>query len=93
MLVFRLLIRRLPFFRVLALAQVALLARRHLQNLQPHERRRLATLVRRGRGLQPAEREELRALVGKLDAKAFAAGAADTVSPWPLPRRLMGRRR
>jgi hypothetical protein len=89
--VFRLLIRRLPFFRVLALAQVALLARRHLQQLEPHERRRLAGLVRRGRSLQPAEREELRTLVGKLDPRAFALGAADTVSPWPLPRRFTGR--
>ena len=83
--------RRLPLFRIIAIAQVALAARRHLQRLAPGERRRMAQLVRRGRGMTPAEREELRELVGKLDARAFALGAVDAFSPLPV-RRFMGRR-
>ena len=51
----------------------------------------MAQLVRRGRGMTPAEREELRELVGKLDARAFALGAVDAFSPLPV-RRFMGRR-
>jgi hypothetical protein len=85
--------RRLPFFRVFAIAQLALLARRHLQALTPVERRRFVELVRRGRSLQPAEREELRGLVARLQPGAFAGGVADAFSPVPLPRRFTGRRR
>ncbi len=84
--------RRLPFFRVLAVAQLALLARRHLRSLDAGDRRRLVALARKGRGATPEERRELRAIVGKLDAGAFAATAARRLSPVPLPRRLFGRR-
>lgn len=87
-------IRRLPFFRVLAIAQLALTARRHLQHLTPAERRRMAELVRRGRGLSPVERDELRQLVSRLDLGAFAGAALDAFSPVPLPgRRGRARRR
>jgi hypothetical protein len=85
--------RRLPFFKLLAIGQVALLARRHLKQLTPAERRRLAALVRRGPRLDPAERRELGEIVVKLDPRAFAFGAADRFSPLPLPRRLAGRPR
>ncbi len=88
----RRLARRLPFFRLLALVQVALLARRHLQGLDAADRRRLVALARKGRGTTPEERRELRSLAAKLDAGAFARVAADKVSPVPLPRRLFGRR-
>lgn len=82
--------RRLPIFKVIAVAQVGLLARRHLQNLGPGEARRLAELVRRRRSLTPAEQDELRVLTAKLDPKAFAGAAADQLSPIPLPRRFTG---
>jgi hypothetical protein len=88
----RRMMRRLPWFKVLALAEVAMLARRHLQALQPAERRRLGELVRRGHRLEPSERDELRGLLSRLEARAFAAGAADAFSPVPLPRWLSGRR-
>jgi len=91
--VFRAFRRRLPLLKFLALIEVAMLARRHLQRLQPAERRRLFELLRRGRRLDATERQELRALVSKLEARAFAFGAVDAFSPWPLPRRLAGRRR
>jgi hypothetical protein len=81
------LFRRLPFFRVLALAQIALLARDHLQRLTPDDRRRLGALVRGARHLTPAERTELRALAGKLEPGAFAGGAARRISPVGFPFR------
>jgi hypothetical protein len=85
------LLRRLPFFRLLAIAQTALLARRHLRRLDASDRRRLRELVRRGRGMDRAERDELRRLLGKLEPRAFAVTTANAFSPVPLPRRLAGR--
>jgi hypothetical protein len=82
-------LRKLPVFRVLAIAQVALLARRHLRGLSREDRRRLVSLVRRGRSLSPDERREVRDIVGRLEPREFAFAAADKVSPLPLPRRLL----
>jgi hypothetical protein len=84
-------LRAIPFFRLLAIGKTALLARRHLQRLDPNERRRMAELVRRGRGMSTKERDELRLLVGKLGPREFAFLAANSFSPVPLPRRLAGR--
>lgn len=81
------LVRRMPFFRLLAVAQLALLARKHLQQLTPDERRRLGELVRRARSLSPAEKDELRALVARLEPRVFAGAAANAFSPFPFPRR------
>ena len=60
------------WIRILALAQLALLARRHLNNLEPDERGRLAMLVKQSKGrprtnLSANEREEMLRLVRKLD--------------------------
>ena len=84
------LLRRLPFFKVLAVAKTALLARRHLQRLDADDRRHLGELVRRGRRLSAAERDELRSLIAKLGPREFAFAAADRFSPLPL-RWLGGR--
>ncbi|MDX6676420.1 MAG: hypothetical protein QOE31_472 [Solirubrobacteraceae bacterium] len=81
-------LKHLPVFKLLAIGELALVARRHLQHLDPVQRRRLAQLVRRGRGLTPPEREELRSLISQLDARAFAGSAASRLSPLPLPKRL-----
>jgi hypothetical protein len=80
--------RRLPFLKLLAVVQLALLARRHLKALSPDERRRMSELARRGRSLTPAERSELRDLAGRLEPRAFAGAVADALSPFPLPRRV-----
>jgi hypothetical protein len=86
-------LRRLPVFRLLAIAEIGMLARKHLTRLDRTERRRLLELVRKGRGrsrnLEPREREELAALVAKLEPRHFAALAADKLSPVPLPRRFV----
>lgn len=80
----------MPFLNLLAIAQTALLARRHLQRLDAHDRRRLAELVRRGRRMSSAERDELRRLLAELGPREFTFAAADRFSPLPL-RWLGGR--
>lgn len=86
-------LRRLPVFKLLALAELALAARDQLGRLNPSERRRLVELVRRGRGrrrnLAREEREELAALVAKVEPRRFAGLAIDRLSPVPLPKRLV----
>jgi hypothetical protein len=68
------------WLRILAIAQVALLVRRHLSLLEPDERSRLARLVRDSKGrpssnLSANEREELLRLVRKLEPGAFGQAA------------------
>ena len=67
------------WFRVLAIAQVALLVRHHLALLERDERNRLAMLVAQSKGrphnnLSANEREELLRLAQKLEPGAFAHG-------------------
>ncbi|MCW3013382.1 MAG: hypothetical protein JWO02_474 [Solirubrobacterales bacterium] len=85
--------RGLPIIQVWVLGQLALLAGRHLAKLTPEERRRLATLVARGRGrpshLSDADAAELRRLVGKLEPRLFAGHAVTRLSPVPVPKRLL----
>ena len=79
--------------KLLAIAEVALLARSHVSRLDPDERWRLLGLVRKGRGrqsrLSPDERDELQRLVAKTEPRLFAGLTADKLSPVPLPRRLV----
>jgi hypothetical protein len=86
-------LKRLPVMKLLALGEVALLARRHASLLEPAERRRLVALVRQGRGrsrnLTDDERAELAALVAKAEPRRFAGLAASKLSPIPLPKRLV----
>ena len=84
-------IRRLPFFKLLAIVQLALLARRHLGVLTPAERHRMLELTRHPKAMTPAERRELRDLALKLEPRAFAGAAVDRLSPLPVPRRFRGR--
>ncbi len=84
-------LRRMPFLKLLAVAQIVLLARRHLQRLDAGDRHRLSELVRRGRRMDRSERDEMRRLLGKLEPRALAAATADSFSPVPLPRWLAGR--
>jgi hypothetical protein len=79
--------------KLLAVGEVALLARSHLARLTPEERRRFVQLLREGRGrasnLSPAERDELQGLIAKTEPRLFAGLAVDRLSPVPLPRRLV----
>ena len=82
-----------PMARLLAAAQVVMLARRHWHRLEPHERRRVITLVRVAGGrrgkLTPAERLELVRLIAKADPKLFAGLVAQKLSPVPFPKRMV----
>lgn len=86
-------LRRLPVLKMLAAAEVALLARDHMMRLSPPERRRLISLVRIGRGrpsrLTGAERDDLEQLLEKLEARMLMGHAVDRLSPVPLPRRIV----
>ena len=68
------------WLRVLAVAQLALLAKRHLDLLDPGEAPRLAGLVAKSKGrpkrnLTEAERGELLGLVRKLEPGRFGRDA------------------
>lgn len=85
-------LKRLPILRLLALGEIVLLARDHVEKLSPPERRRLVVLLRAGHGrpsnLSRRERDELEALVAKAEPRAFAGAAVEKLSPVPLPRRV-----
>ena len=78
--------------KLLTAARLVMIARRHWLRLDPHERRRMLTLVRvatgRRGGLTPAERFELARLIAKADPKLFAGLVVQMLSPVPLPKRM-----
>lgn len=86
-----------PLARLLAAAQILMLARTHWHRLDPAERRRVIALVVQGHGrrrnLSPAERLELSRLIAKADPRLFAGLVAQRFSPVPLPRRVVQGRR
>jgi hypothetical protein len=86
-------LRGLPVARLIALGELAILARDHLAKLEPHERRRIVELVRQGRGrtanLSSRERRELAALVDKAEPRLFLGTAAEKFSPVKLPERVV----
>lgn len=71
--------RRIPAARLIVLGELLILAREHLQRLEPHERRRILELVRRGRGrpgnLSERDRRELARLIEKAEPRVFAGTA------------------
>ena len=89
-------LKRLPLFKLLAIAEIAALAADHAKRLTPTERRRLIELIKIGRGrrgnLTAKEREELAQLVAKTEPRLFAGLAADKLSPVPLPKRFVNGR-
>jgi hypothetical protein len=85
-------LRRVPVMKLLAAAEIAMLARDHVMLLSREDRRRLIELVRIARGrrrnLSDEERQELEDLVARLEPRSLFGDAADRLSPLPLPRRL-----
>jgi hypothetical protein len=86
------LVRGVPVMRLVAAAEVAMLAKEHFSRLDHAQRHRLLELVRKARGrpsaLSGEEREELAELVAALEPRRLFADAAGKVSPVPLPDRL-----
>ncbi len=85
-------LRHIPVARLLIAADLVLIARNHIAKLEPHERRRVFLLLRKGRGrpshLSRREREELHELIAKAEPRLFAAIVAEELSPIGLPQRL-----
>jgi hypothetical protein len=86
-------LKRLPLFKLLAIAEIAVLAAGHVNRLTPAERKRAVDLIMLGRGrpgnLTAKEREELAQIVAKTQPRLFAGLAADKLSPVPLPKRFV----
>lgn len=74
-----------PWARALAIGEVALLLKRHLDRLGPGEPTELKDLIVKSHGrrknLTPAERTRLMELVRKLEPGQFAKGAAVRAAP------------
>src|SRR6185312_3626222 len=75
-------LRRLPVLKLLAAAEIAMLARDHVLLLDRGERGRK-------RNLSEPERDELTDLVAKMEPRLLAGHAVDKLSPVPIPRRLV----
>jgi hypothetical protein len=86
-------LRRIPVARLLAVAEIVVLAREHFHRLEPYERHRFLELMRRGHGrpshLTDGERAELAALIAKANPRLFAGLIAQKLSPVPLPKRMV----
>lgn len=86
-------LRRIPIAKLVVAAEIALLARDHVMQLDRPERHRLFQLVwiarGRRRNLTETERGELADLIDRMQPRLLAGEAADRLSPVPLPRRLV----
>jgi len=73
-------LKAVPAARLIVVGELLLLAREHLIKLEPHERRRVVELVRRGHGrprnLSDRDRRELARLVEKAEPRMFLQSAA-----------------
>ncbi|MCW3029581.1 MAG: hypothetical protein JWN81_2792 [Solirubrobacterales bacterium] len=89
--------RGVPVARLLLVAEVGVLAHRHLSKLDRAQRRRLLTLLVRARGrpgsLTAADRREFVYLLAKLEPRLLLATAVRRLSPVPVPKRLLYGRR
>lgn len=86
-------LRRIPIVRLLAIGEIAVLARDHITRLDPGERRRLLVLLRNSHGrpsnLSARQHRELESLIAKLEPRLFAGAAMDKISPVSLPDRVL----
>jgi hypothetical protein len=78
---------RLPFFKLVAILQILLLAHRHLQGLSREDRRRMRELLGHSHRLTRDERRELRTLAAKLEPGRFARAAARQAVPFGKKKR------
>ena len=78
--------KRIPFLKLLALAQLAMLAHQHYKRLNATERKRLVELMRHPRTMSANDRVEVKGLVAKMEPGAFAGSAARHASPFGKKR-------
>lgn len=78
---------------MLLAGQIILIAAQHLARLNGAQRRRLVVLLRESRGrpstLSDTEREELFALLARLEPRLFFGSTLRRLSPVPIPKRLL----
>jgi hypothetical protein len=91
-------LRHVPIVKLIAAAELTLLAREHVLRLDRDERRRVVQLARTARGrarnLTLAERAELALLIAKMEPRLFLGHTVAKLSPVRLPRRVVyGKRR
>jgi hypothetical protein len=90
-------LKAIPVVRLIMAAQIIVIAREHIERLEPAERHRVVELLRIGHGrpshLSAAERDELQELVAKAEPRLFAGLVAEQLSPVKLPQRLVRGRR
>ncbi len=86
-------LRHVPIVKLIAVAELMLLAREHVLRLDGDERRRFFRLMRTGRGrarnLTLAERAELVLLIAKMEPRLFLGNTVAKLSPVRLPRRVV----
>lgn len=87
--------RGVPVARLLFVAEIAMLASRHLGKLERAERLLLLAAHSRGRprSLSASERLEFVRLLAALEPRLFLGTAMRRLSPVPLPKRLLYGRR
>ena len=89
--------KAIPLARLVVAGKIVLLAREHWHRLEPAERRRLISLVRKGHGrprnLSERDRTELARLIHKADPWLFGQLVAQRFSPVHIPERLFRGRR
>ena len=91
-------LKAIPVVKLLMAGEIVMIARDHVDKLEPDERRRVIELLRIGHGrpshLSAAERDELQQLVAKAEPRLFVGLVAEELSPVRLPKRLVrGRKR
>ena len=78
--------KRIPLLKLMALAQLGMLAHQHYKRLNPTERKRLVALMKHPRSMSSTDRSELKGLVAKMEPGAFAGSAARHANPFGKKR-------
>ncbi|HEX7609188.1 MAG TPA: hypothetical protein VF380_00820 [Solirubrobacteraceae bacterium] len=83
----------IPLAPLLLAGEMTMIAGRHIAKLDPTQRRRMLALMAQTRGrpgsLSEAERRELLALLAVLEPRLFLGSAVRTISPLPVPKRIL----
>ncbi|HZO58863.1 MAG TPA: hypothetical protein VFB51_04135 [Solirubrobacterales bacterium] len=89
-------LRGVPLLWAFAVAEALATTRRHFAGVDPRARRRAVELVRKSKGrpanLSPAEKTELRRLVGEMDLWQLSKDLAAVASPIGMPGHRKQRR-
>ena len=89
--------RGVPLLWAFAVAEALATTHRHFAGVEPRVRRRAVELARKSKGrpsnLSPAEKRELRDLVGRMDLWQLSKDLAAVASPIGMPGHRKRRRR